>query len=41
VQKGDTLTGIATKTGISLDQLIKINNLKGSVIKAGNILSLE
>ena len=41
VQQGDTLTGISRKTGVSFDQLIKINNLKGSIIKVGEVLSLE
>jgi membrane-bound lytic murein transglycosylase D len=41
VKQGDTLTGISKKTGVSLDQLIKINNLKGSIVKVGESLSLE
>jgi len=41
VQQGDTLTGISMKTGVSLDQLIKINNLKGTIIKVDDLLSLE
>jgi LysM repeat protein len=41
VQQGDTLTGISRKTGVSLDQIIKINSLNGSIIKVGDILSLE
>lgn len=41
VKQGDTLTGISKKTGVSIDQLIKINNLNGSVIKVGEVLSLE
>ncbi len=41
VQEGDTLTGISRKTGVPLDRLIEINGLKGSIIKAGDKLSLE
>jgi membrane-bound lytic murein transglycosylase D len=41
VQEGDTLTGISSKTGVSLDQLTKKNNLKVSIIKIGDELSLE
>jgi membrane-bound lytic murein transglycosylase D len=41
VQQGDTLTGISKKTGVSLDRLIEINSIDGSVIKVGDVLSLE
>jgi LysM repeat protein len=41
VQKGDTLSGISKKKGIPLDQLKKINNLKGSVVKVGEVLYIE
>jgi membrane-bound lytic murein transglycosylase D len=41
VQQGDTLSSISRKKGIPLDQLKKINNLKGSVVKVGEILYIE
>jgi len=41
VLEGDTLKGISRKSGISVDRLIKLNNLNGSTIKAGEVLSLE
>jgi membrane-bound lytic murein transglycosylase D len=41
VLKGDTLTAISKKTGVSIDQLKKLNNLKGSGVKVGEVLSLE
>lgn len=41
VQQGDTLSGISRKTGVPVDRLMEINNLSGSIIKVGEVLSLE
>lgn len=41
VQHGDTLSGISKKTGVSVDRLMEINNLKDSIIKVDEVLSLE
>ena len=41
VKKGDTLSGIARKTGISVAELREINRLPGSALKIGQKLSLK
>jgi len=41
VAKGDTLPGIAKKTGIKMGELRRLNNLKGNRIKAGQFLALS
>lgn len=41
VRKGDTLSGIATKHGISLGQLKSINNLKSNNIRIGQKLRVK
>jgi membrane-bound lytic murein transglycosylase D len=41
VQPGDTLIGISRKTGVALDQLIKVNNITDGVIKVGEVLYFE
>ena len=41
VRKGDTLSEISIQTGVSISQLKKLNNLKGSIIKIGDVLALE
>jgi membrane-bound lytic murein transglycosylase D len=41
VKKGDTLGEISQQTGVAVSKLIKINNLKGSVVREGQVLSLE
>ncbi len=41
VQPGDSLSRVAEKAGIPLDRLKALNNLKGSVIHAGQKLRLE
>jgi LysM repeat protein len=41
VKKGDTLTRIAGRSGISVDKLMKINGLKSNALKAGQTLSLS
>lgn len=38
VQKGDTLYSIARAHGMSVDELIGLNKLKGSTIRAGQVL---
>ncbi|MBI5485331.1 MAG: C40 family peptidase [Deltaproteobacteria bacterium] len=40
VIKGDTLPGIAKKTGLKLATLRKLNGLKGSKVKPGQVLAL-
>ncbi|MDD5284504.1 MAG: NlpC/P60 family protein [Desulfuromonadaceae bacterium] len=40
VAKGDTLTGIAKKTGLKVAVLRKLNALKGNRVKPGQILAL-
>ncbi len=40
VVKGDTLPGIAKKTGLKLATLRKLNGLKGSKVKPGQVLAL-
>ncbi|MBU2864795.1 N-acetylmuramoyl-L-alanine amidase [Reinekea marina] len=40
VAKGDTLSGIAVKNGVSLQALKSINNISGSTIKIGQVLIL-
>ena len=41
VKKGDTLSGIARKTGIPVAELREINRLHGSALKIGQKLSLK
>ncbi|MEI6305275.1 MAG: NlpC/P60 family protein [Deltaproteobacteria bacterium] len=41
VAKGDTLPGIARKTGVKLADLRRLNGLKGSRVKPGQILALN
>jgi hypothetical protein len=41
VRSGDNLTIISQKTGVSIDRLKSLNNLKSSVIHEGQILHLE
>jgi membrane-bound lytic murein transglycosylase D len=41
VKQGDTLGEISQQTGVSVVQIIKINNLKASVIKVGQVLNLQ
>ena len=41
VKKGDTLSGIARTTGISVAELREINHLPGSALKIGQKLSLK
>jgi hypothetical protein len=40
VRPGDTLTRISRKTGVSIRQLRRINNIEGSLIKVGQRLRL-
>jgi len=41
VKKGDTLSGISTRFGISISELRRINNLSGDRIDAGQILKIK
>lgn len=41
VRLGDTLSGIASKLGISVSALKQLNNLRGASIKPGQILNLD
>ena len=42
VQSGDTLTGIAEKNGLTVDELARLNNLKDSSnVEAGQTLKLK
>lgn len=41
VKQGDSLGEISERTGVSVSQLKKRNNLQGEVIKAGQVLYLE
>jgi len=41
VKRGETLSEISKKTGISVSQIQKLNNIKGSLIKPGQRLKLE
>lgn len=41
IVKGDTLSGIAVKTGVSVATLKKLNGLKSDLIYAGHILKLN
>jgi LysM repeat protein len=38
VQPGDTIAGIAAKTGVTQDALKAVNHLKGSLLQAQQIL---
>ena len=40
VSKGDTLPGIAKKTGIKMAEIRRLNGLKGNRIKTGQVLAL-
>ncbi len=40
VKKGDTLTRIASRSGLSVEKLMKINGLKSNNLKAGQTLSV-
>jgi peptidoglycan endopeptidase LytE len=40
VTKGDTLPGVAKKTGVNLADLRRFNGIKGNKIKAGQVLAL-
>jgi LysM repeat protein len=40
VAKGDTLPGVAKKTGVNLADLRRFNGIKGNKIKAGQLLAL-
>lgn len=41
VRKGDTLSGIARKTGVSVAELKQLNGIRGKKLKPGRILSLR
>lgn len=41
VRKGDTLSGIARKTGVSAAELKRMNGLRGDKLKPGRVLSLR
>lgn len=41
VQEGDTLYKIANKTGLSIDQIKKVNNLNSEVLKPGQVLKIN
>lgn len=41
VAKGDTLTGIARKTGVRMADLRRLNGLKGNRVKPGQMLALN
>ena len=41
VRKGDTLYGIARKTGLSVDELKRINDISSASLKPGRVLSLR
>lgn len=41
VRKGDTLYSISRRYGLSVEQLMKYNNLRGTTISIGQILYLE
>jgi peptidoglycan endopeptidase LytE len=41
VKKGDTLTGIARKTGIPVAELRELNHIRGSFLKIGQKLALK
>lgn len=40
VAKGDTLSGIAVKNGVSINQIKSLNNLSGNTIRVGQVLLL-
>jgi N-acetylmuramoyl-L-alanine amidase len=40
VAKGDTLSGIAAKNGVSISQIKSLNNLSGNTIRIGQVLLL-
>jgi len=41
VSKGDTLPGIAKKTGVKMSDIRRLNGLKGNRIKSGQVLALS
>jgi len=41
VSKGDTLPGIAKKTGVKMSDIRRLNGLKGNKIKSGQLLALS
>ncbi len=41
VAKGDTLPGIAKKTGVKMSDLRRLNGLKGNKVKPGQVLALN
>jgi len=41
VRKGETLSSIAQKYSVSIDDIIKLNNLKKQTVKIGQILKIE
>jgi peptidoglycan endopeptidase LytE len=41
VKKGDTLTGISRKTGISVAELRELNSIQGSALKVGQRLAMK
>ncbi len=41
VSKGDTLPGIAKKTGVKMSDIRRLNGLKGNKIKSGQLLALK
>ncbi|MDR0971128.1 MAG: peptidoglycan DD-metalloendopeptidase family protein [Bacteroidales bacterium] len=41
VKRGETLSGISQRTGVSVKKLAKLNNIKGNKIKAGQKLKLK
>ncbi len=40
IQKGDTLSDIASAAGVSIDELRRLNNIKGDMIMAGDVLDI-
>ncbi len=40
IQRGDTLSGIAVQHGVSLNQLRKVNALRGDQIRVGQVLTI-
>ncbi|HEY5653031.1 MAG TPA: LysM peptidoglycan-binding domain-containing protein [Pontiella sp.] len=40
IQKGDTLSGIASSAGVSLADLRSLNNIQGDMIRAGETISI-
>lgn len=40
IQKGDTLSGIALAAGVSIDELRRLNNIQGDMIRAGDTIDI-